>query len=66
MELLAAKFNSILVVLKKKNYDFLDQRKTDFDTDYDEFKKSIQELHVKFLFEKNSLIFFKIYKNIFL
>lgn len=46
MELLAAKFNGILSVLKKKSYDFLDQRKTDFDADYDDFKKAIQDLHV--------------------
>lgn len=48
IELLAAKFNGILSVLKKKNYDFLDQRKTDFDNDYDDFKKAIQDLHVIF------------------
>ena len=48
MELLAAKFNGILTSLKKKSYDFLDQRRTEFDTDYDDFKRVIQDLHVTF------------------
>lgn len=47
MEQLIIKFNSIVTLFKKKTYDFLDQRKTDFNNDYDEFKDSIQELHVK-------------------
>ena len=47
MELLAAKFNGIITSLKKKSYDFLDQRRTEFDTDYDDFKRVIQDLHVK-------------------
>jgi dynein heavy chain len=47
MDVLSAKYSSALSILKKGKYDFLDQRKTEFDTDYDEFKKGIQELHVK-------------------
>ncbi len=45
MELLIAKFNTIVGALKKKTYDFLDQRRTDFDTDYAEFKNAISDLH---------------------
>ena len=47
IELMAAKFNGIIVTLKKKQYDFLDQRKPDFDNDYDDFKRAIQDLHVR-------------------
>jgi len=32
--------------MKKKQYSFLDQRRTDFDQDYDEFCKQTSELHV--------------------
>jgi len=32
--------------MKKKHYSFLDQRRTDFDVDYEEFCKSTSELHV--------------------
>jgi dynein heavy chain len=46
MEILSAKFNGILNTIKKKPYDFLDQRRTDFDIDYEDFKKNIQDLHV--------------------
>jgi dynein heavy chain len=48
MELLAAKFNGIVATLKKKPYDFLDQRRADFDNDYEDFKKAIGDLHVFF------------------
>uniref|UniRef100_A0A1I8FY30 Dynein heavy chain 5, axonemal n=1 Tax=Macrostomum lignano TaxID=282301 RepID=A0A1I8FY30_9PLAT len=44
MEMMAAKFNVIVVGLKKKPYDFLDQRRTDFDNDFEDFKRQIQEL----------------------
>ena len=40
------RFGVIVTVIKKKPYNFLDQRKTDFDLDYDEFKRQIQEMHV--------------------
>ena len=46
IDMVVSKFSTIVSTLKKKGYDFLDQRKTDFDNDYDEFRKSIQELHV--------------------
>lgn len=32
--------------MKKKPYDFLDQRKTEFELDFDEFKRMVAELHV--------------------
>jgi dynein heavy chain, axonemal len=51
MELLAAKFNGIITSLKKKTYDFLDQRRTEFDTDYEDFKRVIQDLHVNYFTE---------------
>lgn len=35
-----------MVNMKQKHYSFLDQRRTDFDLDYDEFCKSTAELHV--------------------
>lgn len=31
--------------MKKKPYDFLDQRKTEFELDFDEFKRMVAELH---------------------
>lgn len=34
------------MTIKKKPYDFLDQRKAEFDEDYEEFKRYIGELHV--------------------
>ena len=33
--------------MKKKPYDFLDQRKTEFEVDFDEFKRMVAELHVR-------------------
>lgn len=35
--------------MKKKHYNFLDQRKADFDQDYEEFCKEINDLHVGFM-----------------
>ncbi len=35
-----------MLTMKKKQYSFLDQRRTDFDQDYDELCKQISELHV--------------------
>jgi dynein heavy chain len=39
------KFNAIVTTLKKKDYDFLDQRKQEVDNDLDEFRRSITDLH---------------------
>ena len=48
MEILANKFTVIYTSMKKKPYDLLDQRKTDYDIDYQDFKRSIGELQVNF------------------
>ncbi|XP_036931606.1 dynein heavy chain 5, axonemal isoform X1 [Acanthopagrus latus] len=39
------KWEAIVLNMKKKHYSFLDQRRTDFDLDYEEFCKSTAELH---------------------
>ncbi|XP_052714224.1 dynein axonemal heavy chain 5-like isoform X2 [Crassostrea angulata] len=41
----ATRFNVIVTNMKKKPYDFLDQRKTEFELDFDEFKRMVAELH---------------------
>nr|XP_013808177.1 PREDICTED: dynein heavy chain 5, axonemal isoform X2 [Apteryx mantelli mantelli] len=45
LEAMIAKYESIVDIMKKKQYNFLDQRKADFDQDYDEFCKEINDLH---------------------
>ncbi|XP_060906983.1 dynein axonemal heavy chain 5 [Labrus mixtus] len=40
-----AKWEAIVLTMKKKHYSFLDQRRADFDVDYEEFCKSTSELH---------------------
>ncbi|XP_061631916.1 dynein axonemal heavy chain 5 [Phyllopteryx taeniolatus] len=40
-----AKWEAIKLNMKTKHYSFLDQRRTDFDMDYEEFCKSATELH---------------------
>ncbi|XP_071325116.1 dynein axonemal heavy chain 5 isoform X1 [Trachinotus anak] len=45
LETMATKFQAIVLIMKKKHYSFLDQRRTDFDVDYEEFCKSTSELH---------------------
>ncbi|XP_067093621.1 dynein axonemal heavy chain 5 [Osmerus mordax] len=45
LETLATRFQSIVLTMKKKHYSFLDQRRTDFDLDYEEFCKNTTELH---------------------
>ncbi|KAF6020163.1 DNAH5 [Bugula neritina] len=45
LELMASRFAVVVTSMKKKPYDYLDQRKMDFDSDFDEFKRAIQELH---------------------
>ncbi|KAM6935221.1 dynein axonemal heavy chain 5 isoform 2-T2 [Lycodopsis pacificus] len=39
------KWEAIVLNMKKQRYSFLDQRRTDFDVDYEEFCKSTSELH---------------------
>ncbi|XP_075396980.1 dynein axonemal heavy chain 5 [Tenrec ecaudatus] len=38
-------FQGIFTTMKKKEYNFLDQRKVEFDQDYDEFRKQTHDLH---------------------
>ena len=45
MELMANKFSVIVTSMRKKPYDYLDQRRMDFDADFEEFKRQISELH---------------------
>ncbi|XP_014864164.1 PREDICTED: dynein heavy chain 5, axonemal [Poecilia mexicana] len=45
LETMATRFQAIVLNMKKKNYSFLDHRKTDFDVDFEEFCKSTSELH---------------------
>lgn len=47
MELMANKLAVIVTGMKKKPYDFLDQRRAEFDQDFDDFKRLISELHVR-------------------
>ncbi|KAM9310817.1 dynein axonemal heavy chain 5 [Pholidichthys leucotaenia] len=39
------KWEAIVVNMKNKHYSFLDQRRPDFDVDYEEFCKSTSEIH---------------------
>uniref|UniRef100_A0A6Q2Y0T3 AAA+ ATPase domain-containing protein n=1 Tax=Esox lucius TaxID=8010 RepID=A0A6Q2Y0T3_ESOLU len=45
LETMATRFQSMVLTMKKKHYSFLDQRRTDFDQDYDEFCKNTTDLH---------------------
>lgn len=47
IELFTSKLNSIVNIIKSKAYDLLDHRRTDFDIDYKEFLKQINELKVR-------------------
>lgn len=46
MEMMFNKFQVIVTQMKKKPYDYLDQRKMEFDSDFDDFKRQINDLHV--------------------
>ncbi|XP_051632386.1 dynein axonemal heavy chain 5-like, partial [Manacus candei] len=45
LEGMITKYESIVDNIKSKHYNFLDQRKTDFDQDYEEFCREINDLH---------------------
>ncbi|KPP75577.1 dynein heavy chain 5, axonemal-like [Scleropages formosus] len=45
LETMATRFQATVLAMKKKQYSFLDQRRTDFDQDYEEFCKGTKELH---------------------
>ena len=53
MEVMANRFSVIVTTMKKKPYDYLDQRKMEFDADFDEFKRQISELHVSIVSSKS-------------
>ncbi|KAG8442619.1 hypothetical protein GDO86_011415 [Hymenochirus boettgeri] len=46
LEVISTKYQLIVNTIKKKQYNFLDQRKMEFDEDYDEFVKQTNELHI--------------------
>ncbi|XP_065523675.1 dynein axonemal heavy chain 5 [Lathamus discolor] len=45
LEGMITKYETIVEIMKKRHYNFLDQRKIDFDQDYEEFCKEINDLH---------------------
>ncbi|XP_060585698.1 dynein axonemal heavy chain 5-like, partial [Ruditapes philippinarum] len=45
LEVMANRFSVIQTQIRKKPYDFLDQRKQEFAGDYDDFQRQIKELH---------------------
>ncbi|OXB65197.1 hypothetical protein ASZ78_004954 [Callipepla squamata] len=45
LEEMITKYERIVDIMKKRDYNFLDQRKADFDQDYEEFCKEINDLH---------------------
>ena len=47
VDILFGRFTALLAVLKKKPYDPLDQRKADFDYDFEDFKKQVQDIQVR-------------------
>eukprot|EP00079_Xenopus_tropicalis_P026874 XP_012820905.1 PREDICTED: dynein heavy chain 5, axonemal [Xenopus tropicalis] len=47
LEMVTTKFQSTVATIKKKQYDFLDQRRTEFDDDYEEFVKQTHDLHTQ-------------------
>ena len=46
LEVMANRFSVIQTQIRKKPYDFLDQRKQEFASDFDDFQRQIKELHV--------------------
>nr|XP_031299189.1 dynein heavy chain 5, axonemal-like [Camelus dromedarius] len=47
LEDMVTKYQGIVATIKKKEYNFLDQRKMDFEQDYEEFCKQTNDLHNK-------------------
>ena len=48
IETLHSRFQLIISGMKKKQYDILDQRKTDFDADFEEFKRMALDIRVSY------------------
>ncbi|XP_036366495.1 dynein heavy chain 5, axonemal-like [Octopus sinensis] len=46
LESMSKNFQSIVSCLQNKTYNCLDQRKTEYDQDFEDFKRKIQELHM--------------------
>ena len=46
IDMLNAKFQFLTSTMEKKTYDYLDYRKLEFDSDFEEFKRSVVELEV--------------------
>ncbi|XP_043743727.1 dynein axonemal heavy chain 5 [Cervus elaphus] len=45
LENMISKYQGVVATIKKKEYNFLDQRKMEFEQDYEEFCKQINDLH---------------------
>lgn len=52
------RFQLIVSSMKKKPYDLLDQRKSDFDVDFEEFKRSTADILVSVLLWWSKLILY--------
>lgn len=48
IDVIHSRFQLIVTAMKKKSYNLLDHRKRDFYDDFDEFKRSIQDILVSF------------------
>ncbi|XP_053374157.1 dynein axonemal heavy chain 8-like [Mercenaria mercenaria] len=46
LEPFSSRFQQIFTSIKKKPYDVLDQRKTDFDQDYDDFRRQLSDVEI--------------------
>ncbi|KAJ1070130.1 hypothetical protein K5549_006678 [Capra hircus] len=46
LENMITKYQGIVATIKKKEYNFLDQRKMEFEQDYEEFCKQVNDLHI--------------------
>lgn len=49
IEPMAARYNLLVSTVKKKSYDVLDSRRSEFDVDYEEFKRGFSEVEVGFM-----------------
>ena len=46
IEVISSRFQILVTGMRKKPYDFLDQRKSEFDVDYEEFRRLAQDILV--------------------
>ena len=47
IETMHSRFQLVVAGMKKRPYDLLDQRRSDFDTDFEEFKRQAWEIRVR-------------------